>query len=189
MKLKIQSTKSRCKFLKPLNTNKTRGKYFEEKIVKEYRKYLGLSKLECYRSSSSGARTSLEVTGDISFNDPIRYPIITECKYRISISLDDLFPSVNNEIEKWITQNKSQIELFRKEFPDYNGKIYSSVIIGRPHQKVENYYTIITSQMNNIYGPPFQEKIISYSKKFGNILILNLENYLKFLKEGLKLYW
>ena len=165
-----------------MNTNKNRGKYFEEKIVKEYRKHLGLSKLECFRASSSGARTSLEITGDISFSDPLRHPIITECKYRMSISLDDLFPSVNNEIEKWISQNMDQIELFKKEFPEYNGKIFSSVIIGRPHQKVENYYTIITSKMNNIYGPTFPYKIISYSKKFGDIIIINFEQYLNFLK-------
>lgn len=173
-----------------MNTNKTRGKYFEEKIVKEYRKYLGLSKLECYRASSSGARTSLEVMGDISFNDPMRYPIITECKYRISITPDDFFPIVNNEIDKWIDQNKSQIELFKKEFPDYNGKIYSSVIIGRPHQKVENYYTIITSKINNIFDLNLPRyRIISYSKNFGDILIVNFEQYLKFLEGGLKTGW
>ena len=167
-----------------MNTNKSRGKYFEEKVVKEYRKTFNLSKVECYRASSSGARTTVEIQGDISFSDPIRYPIITECKYRISISPDDFFPIVNNEIEKWIDQNHNQINLFKKEFPDFKGNIYSSVIIGRPHQKVENYYTILT--MENIYDNKFLYKIISLSKSFGKIIIVNFSSYLNFLKGGLK---
>lgn len=129
------------------NKNKARGKYFESKIVDAYRDTLNLNKLECYRSGSSGARTSLEITGDVSFNDPSTYSIITECKYRLDLTLDDLFPVLHSEVDQFIEQNSKQEILYIKSIQNdeifKTNEMVSVIVIGRPHQKVENYYTLI----------------------------------------------
>lgn len=166
-------------------TNKQRGKYFENKIVDAYRETLNVNKLECYRSGSSGARTSLEITGDISFSDPIKYKIITECKYRLDASLDDLFPNLNSESEKWIDQNTKQKSLFKQNVQiaevSENSYPICSVIIGRPHQSVENYYTILLHGDFDSYE--FKQKIITYSKKNNKyFMVVPFSEYLNYLK-------
>ena len=166
------------------NPNKARGKYFENKIVEAYRDTLNLSKLECYRSGSSGARTSLEITGDVSFNNPFKYQIITECKYRLSLDLDDLYPITSSEVDEFIEQNQKQEMLYIKNIPSEQvskTNIISTIIMGRPHQKIEKYYTLVT-----MMGPmDFSDscKIYTYSSYLNEkIIIVPFSSYLEQLK-------
>lgn len=118
----------------PPISNKQRGKYFEEKITSYYRKIFELSNLQCFRSGSSGARISIELTGDITFTDPKAYPIITECKYRKDIDLTDFFPICNSEIDTWIEQSDRQYELFVTNIKEI--KPLKVLIVGKPYLSI-----------------------------------------------------
>lgn len=112
-------------------SNKQRGKFFEEKITTFYRKLFGLSKHQCFRAGSSGARTSIELTGDITFTDPEKYPIITECKYRKTFELYDFFPICNRDVEDWIEQSERQKKLYNSHFNNINPLLL--LIVGKPY--------------------------------------------------------
>ena len=132
-------------------SNKQRGKFFEEKIAKTYRDIFNLSKHECYRAGSSGARTTIEYNGDITFSDPIKYPIITECKYRKNLDINDIFPICNNEVNKWIEQALSQQGLYKKMFKK---DPLTLIICGKPYMSnpwcILLYYEQKSSQFNHI---------------------------------------
>ena len=98
------------------NINKQRGKYFEEKVVAAYRQLLNLQKHECYRASFSGARSSVELNGDISFSQPEKYPVITECKYYQNMSLENFFPICNSYIDEWLEQVQEEKHKYMSKF-------------------------------------------------------------------------
>lgn len=130
----------------PPISNKQRGKYFEEKITSYYRKIFELSNLQCFRSGSSGARTSIELTGDITFTDPITYPIITECKYRKDIDLTDFFPICNSEIDTWIEQSDRQYELLVANVKEI--KPLKVLIVGKPY--LSTPWVVILNDINDM---------------------------------------
>lgn len=141
-----------------------------------------MNRHECFRAGSSGARTTIEYNGDITLADPIKYNIITECKYRLDITLDDLFPVLNSEVENWLEQSNEQIKLYNANLikqENYNVPV-SVIITGRPHMKVENYYTIIHQKPDTV---DFKQKIISYSKISNSFIeIIPFSEFLDFLK-------
>ena len=123
------------------NINKRKGKYFEDKITKDYQTLFNLSKIECYRSSNSGARTSIEYNGDITFSDPIKYNLITECKFYKDIILDHIFPICQSYIDEWLKQSEVEKNHYIQQF----NKIPLSIIIaGKPFNR-NNHYVIITN--------------------------------------------
>lgn len=137
------------------NINKRKGKYFEDKITKDYQTLFNLSKIECYRSSNSGARTSIEYNGDITFSDPIKYNLITECKFYKDIILDHIFPICQSYIDEWLKQSEVEKNHYIQQF----NKIPLSIIIaGKPFNR-NNHYVIITND---------------------NITLSNISNYLIF---------
>ena len=123
------------------NSNKRKGKYFEDKITKDYQTLFNLSKIECYRSSNSGARTSIEYNGDITFSDPVKYNLITECKFYKDIILDHIFPISQSYIDEWLKQSEVEKNHYINQF----NKIPLSIIIaGKPFNR-NNHYVIITN--------------------------------------------
>lgn len=125
------------------NVNKRRGKYFEDKIAEDYRSILHLDKTQCYRSGSSGARTSIEYNGDISFSDPEKYPIVTECKYYKSMILDHFFPVCQSYIDKWIEQVLEEQSHYYNKF---NKEPLTIIIAGKPYDK--NYHVLLINYYN-----------------------------------------
>jgi hypothetical protein len=122
-------------------SSKRKGKSFEDKIVDDVRELLYLDKYRCYRAGSSGSRTSIELTGDVSFTDPLKYRIIIECKYRKTLSLDDFFPVCSAEVCSWIEQNLEQKKRYINEF---NVEPLSVIIASRPYMR--NHYVIVENQ-------------------------------------------
>lgn len=114
------------------NTNKRRGKYFEDVIVKDYRRIFRLDKYQCYRSGSSGARTTIEYNGDVSFNEPDKYPLITECKYYKNMTLDNFFPGCCSYINNWLQQINNQKHHYINNF---NKVPLTIIVAGRPYDK------------------------------------------------------
>ena len=114
-------------------TNKARGKYLENKITSSYREIFNLNEFECYRAGSSGARTSIEYNGDISFSNPKKYPRITECKYYSKMTLDDFFSTCNSYIEKWLAQINIEKEHYIKKF---NIIPLTIITASKPHGKI-----------------------------------------------------
>lgn len=145
------------------NVNKRKGKYFEDKIAEDYRKIFNLSKLECYRSSNSGARLSLEYTGDITFKDPLRYNLITECKYYKDFSLEHVFPICQSYIEDWINQVFEERQHYKKQF---HKSALSLIIASRPYLK--HHYVILVSSESEL----IENKIRFYSKNHNQFFSL-----------------
>lgn len=141
------------------NTNKIKGKYFEEKIAKDYRDILKLSKLDCYRSSNSGARESIEYTGDITFKDPLKYNLITECKYYSSLKLEHIYPICNSYIDEWINQVFKEREHYKSQF---NKEPLSIIIASKPYLK--DHYIIIVNDNDCFNQYDIIPKIVFYSK-------------------------
>lgn len=140
------------------NKNKIRGNYYEEKIVKLYRKTLGLNQFECYRAGSSGARQTLEINGDISFSDPNSYPIITECKYRINLQERDLFPYISSQCQSWIDQTIEEKDRYIKYF---NHQVLALLVMGRPY--IKDDFVLIINAPDNF--PELEgSRMICYSK-------------------------
>ena len=147
------------------NVNKRKGKYFEEKIAEDYRKFFKLDKTECYRSGSSGARTSIEYNGDISFSNPNKYRIITECKYYSDMILDHFFPVCHSYIDYWITQVEEEKSRYIQKYHEIP---LSIIIAGRPYDK--NYHVVIIN--DNINLDPIKCKLTFYSKLHAREFIL-----------------
>lgn len=158
--------------LKMPNRNKQRGKYFENKVAETMRSVLNLDKHQCYRSSFSGARTTVEF-GDITFSEPEKYPIIVECKYYQEMRLDDFFPKCNSYIEKWVEQVIQE----KQRYVDSFNKIPLVVIIaGRPH--LQDSYVLIENNLNELHldlnaiNEHFDKYIRCYSTKFNRTYLL-----------------
>ena len=159
-------------------SNKARGKYLENKITNSYRKIFNLNEFECYRAGSSGARTSIEYNGDISFSNPNKYNLITECKYYSNLILNDFFPNCNSFIEKWL----AQINIEKQHYIDKFNKIPLTIIIAsKPHGKyhliVENIEYIpnenisyikffSTNQNRSYYLIDFEQCVIELFKQY-----------------------
>ena len=164
----------------PPISNKQRGKYFEEKITSYYRKIFELSNLQCFRSGSSGARISIELTGDITFTDPKAYPIITECKYRKDINLTDFFPICNSEIDTWIEQSDRQYELFVTNIKEI--KPLKVLIVGKPYLSIP--WVVILNDIDDINltcSKVFQSNYLIFSsKKYDKrFLLTTLDNLIE----------
>ena len=165
-------------------SNKQRGKYFENKITLDYQKLFKLDKTECYRAGSSGARTSIEYNGDISFSNPEKYPLITECKYYSKMTLDDFFPVCKSYIDKWLKQVYIEKDHYIKK---YNKEPFVVIIAGRPY--LNDHYVIIL-QENFKYLKDIRAILKFYSesqKKQYNLIsysdllkILAQKNFFKF---------
>ena len=123
------------------NPNKRKGRYFEEKIANDYRTLFKLDKIDCYRSGSSGARTTVEYNGDITFSNPERYNLITECKFYKDLRLEHIFPICNSYIDTWLEQSKSQYVRYLRYF---NKEPLSLIIAGKPFNK-NNHFVIWTN--------------------------------------------
>lgn len=162
-------------------TNKQRGRYFEEKIVSEYRKLFKLQKFECYRAGASGARSSVELNGDVSFSQPEKYPLITECKYYQSMNLEDFYPVCNSYIEEWLTQVQEEKSRYMATF---KREPLTIIVTSKPYQKLP--YIIIE---NDLYDDLsfFMDDFIDtygigcfvqfYSEKFKRYYMLISFNY------------
>lgn len=164
------------------NTNKRRGKYFEDVIVKDYRKLFRLDKYQCYRAGSSGARTSIEYNGDVSFSNPEQYPLITECKYYRNLTLDHFFPGCCSFINKWLQQINNQ----KQHYIDRFNKIPLTIIVaGRPYDK--HHHVIIENQdleledLDVIAG--IHQHMVFYSSKMKRNYIMTDYIYLERLLE------
>jgi len=91
------------------NKQKERGKYFETKTANCIRNCFGLKEYECRRAPNSG-NGEFEF-GDIFFTDPVKYPLVIECKWGYDWDFTTLFPETNklvlNFLEKvYIARNK-----------------------------------------------------------------------------------
>lgn len=166
-----------------MNRNKARGKYFENKIVKLYQDWFKLNQYECYRAGSSGARTTIEFNGDISFADPLKYSIVTECKYYSNVLLDHFFPVCNNYIDEWLLQLNDE----RDRYVDQFNKIpLTLLVVGRPRNK--NIYVTIQNNDENIdsyvktnFSAYLQFYSNSLKRKYTMINVNMLEHVFKFL--------
>lgn len=164
------------------NKNKQRGKYFENKVAEQLRTIFNLNKHQCYRSSFSGARTTVEF-GDITFSEYEKYPLIVECKYYQDMKLDDFFPDCNSYIEQWIEQVRQEKDRYVKSF---NKIPLVLIIAGRPH--LTNNYIFIENddkELNSFISSieSIQQYIKCYSTKFDRIFTVigsnNLEELIR----------
>lgn len=150
------------------NTNKRRGKYFEDVIVKDYRKIFKLDKFQCYRAGSSGARTTIEYNGDVSFAEPDKYALITECKYYKTCDLDHFFPTCSAYIDKWLLQLDKEKNHYIEQFglkirDDMDGPL-CILIVGKPYHK-DHYLIIENEDLYPIIENTFTSIIRFYSSK------------------------
>lgn len=138
------------------NANKRKGKYFEDKIANDYREIFKLDKLECYRSSNSGARTSIEYNGDITFKEPLKYNLITECKFYSTLELTHIFPVCNSYIDEWISQLINEKKHYINNF---NKDPLAIIIASKPYLKF-HYVILLEDKIKDIIP-----KITFYSNK------------------------
>ena len=154
------------------NPNKRKGKYFEDKITKDYQILFNLNKIDCYRSSNSGARTSIEYNGDITFSDPIKYNLITECKFYKDLTLDHIFPICQSYIDNWLKQSEIEKEHYIKEF----NKIPLSIIIASRPFNHNNHYVIITNNNFSLSSNISEYIIFKSSKMNRSYILINYSN-------------
>ena len=166
-----------------MNRNKARGKYFENKIVKLYQDWLNLNQYECYRAGSSGARTTIEFNGDISFADPLKYSIVTECKYYSNVILDHFFPVCNSYIDEWLKQLNEEKDRYIAQF---NKVPLAVLIVGKPRNK--NTYVIfedtkiINDYLKNNFINYLQFSSLHLKRTYTATVINTLCGFLKFLR-------
>jgi len=104
--------------------NKSRGKYFEDKIANEIRQALNLTKKEVHRNISSGV--ALFESGDIW----TPWPCIIECKYYKTFEVRHIIEE-KDYIVRWLDEqvNKERLRFIQV----YNKDPLCMLVIGRPY--------------------------------------------------------
>ena len=159
-----------------MNKNKQHGKYFENKIAEQFRTALNLSKHECYRSSFSGARSTVEF-GDITFSDPVKYPFIIECKYYQSMKLDDFFPECKSYIKEWIKQLLQEKSRYIESFKKHP---ITLLVAGRP--RLNDSYVLVEDYIDNQFLQHFNRYMITSIDNTTSIRIVGLNDLLNIIK-------
>ena len=104
--------------------NKSRGKYFEDKIAESIRRELRLTKRDIHRNISSGV--ALFEYGDIW----LPWPCILECKYYKTFEVRHILEEkdyILNWLNKQVYQEVERFRKLQKSEPFY------AVVIGKPY--------------------------------------------------------
>jgi len=121
--------------------NKSRGKYFEDKVASLIRQKLNLSKHQCHRYYESGMAHG--EYGDIYVQD---IPWIIECKYYKNISIDTLVYSNDKVYDKWIHSIIKDADKYRQVF---NKNPLFTIVTSKPRSPILIIIPLTDSNLSN----------------------------------------
>lgn len=149
---------------------KSKGKYFENRVANLVREALGLEINECTRAPNSG-NGEFEF-GDVFFSDPKANPYIFECKFGYKWDFRSIFPKLSSNLIAFLDEMDGARTKMEKKFgitPKFAG-----VILSKPYWPT---YVLTKIQINDTISC-----VKTYDDKGNVVYVYDMDQLLGVLK-------